>query len=377
MAAAATRRFVFGLALAFPFVGGGARQVAARCPKPPRLSLRVGGRRQRGRRGTFCWSDARGGCCVDMGGAFFPSDALYAALGETPVLDASALGPIAALSYEIRPTRIVVDADGLGWSDARGPAPVHEARVERPSAAIPLPDDLPHGMYLIDVFVEALGGGDTQQGFRLYVAAARPPGEGAATPAAVAQEAAADAVACPPQPGTLGYQDVPRLELVGAAGCQLAGLGSYCWGDAGCGEASGISHPRFPLVLGAGDAAQLRADPLGMPVRLRWGIVPDPGAGAYIDPDPRGTMAVAKGRLAPSTGPALLPADLPAGEYVVNVQVEAIDRPGHSAEQGFRIRVEAGGAAGAPPDASPQALPPAPAATPVAVATSAPREDEG
>ncbi len=141
---------------------------AAACPKPPRMELRVGRRRQRAARGGYCWGDAERACCIDSGPAF-PTSNLYVSLGEAPELHCAELGPVAELIYEIWPSKIVVVDDGWGWTDALAELPIRRERLLDPTSPIRLPGDLPHGLYLVDVFIDIAAGGSSSQGFRLYV----------------------------------------------------------------------------------------------------------------------------------------------------------------------------------------------------------------
>lgn len=152
---------------------------AAACPKPPRMELRVRGRRQRGARGTYCWGDGSRGCCVDTG-PVYPYRPLYLYPGESPELHFADLSPVAELGYEIESSRIVVVDGGRWWDDAPGPEPTQRVDIINPRSPVRLPGDLPHGLYLVGVFAFVAGGGDTWQGFRLYVG----PDRLAATPTA-------------------------------------------------------------------------------------------------------------------------------------------------------------------------------------------------
>jgi len=140
---------------------------AAACPKPPRMEMRVGRRRQRAARGGYCWGDAERGCCIDAGPAH-PSSTLYVYLGEAPELHFADLGPVAELIYDIWPSKIVVVDDGWGWSDQLAELPIQRERLLDPTSPIRLPGDLPHGLYLVDVFIHIATGGSSSQGFRLY-----------------------------------------------------------------------------------------------------------------------------------------------------------------------------------------------------------------
>ncbi|MCC6313186.1 MAG: hypothetical protein IT337_04175 [Thermomicrobiales bacterium] len=185
--AAVTRRACFSFALAAIAIAAPIRIAAApggRCPKPPRMTLKADGRRQRGRLGTYCWSEGEYGCCVDMIGELYPADALFISFGETPELDLSVLGPLAELSYEIRSVRLEIVDDGLSWKDTPGPEPTRRFDLIRPTSPVLLPDDLPHGLYVVGVFAAAERGGDTWQGFRLYVGPEPETSASGATPAA-------------------------------------------------------------------------------------------------------------------------------------------------------------------------------------------------
>ena len=164
----ATRRslFVLPLASAVPVLF---RWLPANsCPKPPRMELCVRRRRQRGRLGSYCWGDEDAGCCVDTG-ALYPFRPLYLYRGEVAELHFAALGPVAALTYWIRSARIVAVDDGLGWEDRIVPRSTRQIDLVYPASPVRLPGDLPHGLYLVEVVANPVGGGDTRQGFRLYV----------------------------------------------------------------------------------------------------------------------------------------------------------------------------------------------------------------
>ena len=132
------------------------------------MELRVRGRRQRGRLGSYCWGDEDAGCCIDTG-SLYPFRPLYVYLAEAPELHFADLGPIAELTYWIRSSRIVVVEEGLWWEDEILPQPIRRVDLTHPASPVRLPGDLPHGLYLIEVFANPVGGGDTSQGFRLYV----------------------------------------------------------------------------------------------------------------------------------------------------------------------------------------------------------------
>jgi len=138
------------------------------------------GKRQRGERGSYCWADEAGACCVDIAGDVYPCRPLVLAPGEKADLRFAHLGPVEHLSYRVRPHDPEEGAPTCGGP----PAPTgttREAELDRPAAPLLLPDDLPPGTYAVDVFVQMEEWGDTRQGFLLLVA---PAGEAAATPAA-------------------------------------------------------------------------------------------------------------------------------------------------------------------------------------------------
>jgi hypothetical protein len=132
------------------------------------MQLRAGRRRQRGALGTYCWGDATEGCCVDMAGPQYPADSLYLYLNEAPELHFRDLNPVSELTYTIWPSRIVAIEQGFAWEDDVAEQPIRQQTLARPAGLIRLPGNLPHGLYLIDVFALA-SGGDTSQGFRIYV----------------------------------------------------------------------------------------------------------------------------------------------------------------------------------------------------------------
>jgi hypothetical protein len=103
-----------------------------------------------------------------MAGLPFPADSLYVYLNEAPELHFRDLEPVSKLIYSIQPTRIVVVEQGFAWEDDTTRQRARQQTLTRPTSPIRLPGDLPHGLYLIDVFALA-SGGDTSQGFRVYV----------------------------------------------------------------------------------------------------------------------------------------------------------------------------------------------------------------
>jgi hypothetical protein len=132
------------------------------------MVLRSRSRRQHGARGSYCWGDETEGCCIDAGPAY-PADKLYLYLEESPELDFSELGLLAELVYEIWPSRIIVVDQGFSWTDETPALPIRRQSLARPKNPVRFPDDLPHGLYLINVFADVAAGGSTSQGFRIYV----------------------------------------------------------------------------------------------------------------------------------------------------------------------------------------------------------------
>lgn len=138
-------------------------------PEPPEMVLRTGGgAEQRGGHGAYCWR----GACVDSAGIAYPRPPLTVTPGEPLTLHHDPLGPLARIGWEVFRYEDRVSpgpADGQDWDDV---APVRRDTERRPSGPLDLSDDLPPGRYVIEVFAELRGGGDSQQGFDIVVGAA-------------------------------------------------------------------------------------------------------------------------------------------------------------------------------------------------------------
>lgn len=157
------RRHVLALGWAGVLAGlarGGASE-ALRLPSgPPRMILQTGsGALQRARLGTFCWTTG----CADYSEMPHPTRALQAAAGESLRLKFGRLGSPRHLIYGIWPYDESVEG---GYATEE---PVASDSLRFPTSPLALPDDLPSGLYVIDVYA-FVRRGDTAQGFKLRIA---------------------------------------------------------------------------------------------------------------------------------------------------------------------------------------------------------------
>ena len=120
--------------------------------------------------GTYCWTSATGGLCVDYVGIVTVRDALLAAAGSVIDIDASELtvDGVVATAWPL-PVEPVWDEDGqatIAWSpgEDEGVAPV----LAVADGHISFEADLPPGDYLVVFFVQ-VPGGDVSYGLQLTV----------------------------------------------------------------------------------------------------------------------------------------------------------------------------------------------------------------
>ena len=145
-----------------------------RCPRPPRMVLRVPGREsQEAGLGTYCWGVEESACCVDMVEPVYPSCPLVVPAGEEVEIDFAGLGAVSELTLDLRNDPAETGAGRRGRSRRKpGAEAIWRLVLDRPASALRLPAYLPPGGYVIDLFAYADGpdgGGDTSQGFRIVV----------------------------------------------------------------------------------------------------------------------------------------------------------------------------------------------------------------
>lgn len=162
------RRYVLatGVATVLAHVGGvAAKPKRPRNDAPPRLTLRTGsGDSQRASRGTYCWRTR----CVDYMGMPHPVSALLASSGEALSLRFRRLGKPSGLAYEIWQFDDSIQGE-ISRQGYVGEEPVASDSFRSPVSPIALPDDLPTGLYVIDVYAAMPWGGDTAQGFKVRI----------------------------------------------------------------------------------------------------------------------------------------------------------------------------------------------------------------
>ncbi|MFN8590118.1 MAG: hypothetical protein U0031_01570 [Thermomicrobiales bacterium] len=132
---------------------------------PPRMVLRTAsGKFQRASLGTYCWDSG----CADYCAELHPRRPLVIASGESLHIGFGRLGAMTEFSYGIWQVH-AVDLNIGCWSDYYENEPVAAETVPSPTSPISLPNSIPPGLYVIDVFAYRDEGGDTSQGFTLRV----------------------------------------------------------------------------------------------------------------------------------------------------------------------------------------------------------------
>ena len=162
------RRQVIATGLATLF--GSITSVAAKSKRPKtdapaRMTLRTGsGDAQRARLGTYCWHTR----CVDYLGMPHPAAALLAGAGAALTLQFKRLGKPGGLTYEIWQFDDS-EPGGTGRQGYIGDEPIASDSFRSPQSPLALPDDLPPGLYVVDVYASMRWGGDTAQGFKVRI----------------------------------------------------------------------------------------------------------------------------------------------------------------------------------------------------------------
>lgn len=119
-------------------------------PEPPGSTLSYGKDAVEAGIGTYCWSTARGGACVDVSGTNAGEDELVVPAG-------------AVMSFVYKGKKL----DSLGIS-ARNGLGAKDLKVRRSGTRARIVADLPPGEYLLDVFA-TMPEGDVSYGFGLVV----------------------------------------------------------------------------------------------------------------------------------------------------------------------------------------------------------------
>lgn len=137
----------------------------------------------------------------------------------------------------------------------------------------------------------------------------------------------------------------PQARLVTSGGQQVAGIGSYCWSDAGagvCSDKGGLPIPRVAALARADESLVVHLAFQPTEVSLSAWRLADGQLGDEISPDglslwqPQGRELLARD-LAPSPKLEVAP-DLPPGRYVV--MVSAVGAKGDVA-YGFLLEIAA------------------------------------
>ncbi len=163
-------------AVAWPY-----RALALRDTPPPPMALRAsGGGVQAGGIGTYCWGDQ----CVDMMGTPYPRCPLVVTEDEALAFDFANIGHPRRLSYTVWACTVEDQLRRPVPAGGYYAEPVRDEVLVFPVSPAPLLNDLPPGLYVIDVFTRVRRGGDTQQGFKLLVQPARESATPVASPAA-------------------------------------------------------------------------------------------------------------------------------------------------------------------------------------------------
>jgi hypothetical protein len=145
---------------------------------PSMLLLAPNGERQPGGIGSYCWTHA----CVDKGSTPYPAEPLVIGEGEVLRLDVAPIGDVPRVSYEVYASPDPAAPDVAGAWAATYATPLRRGRLDVLANPVALPNDLPPGLYVIDVFVRVRRGGDSYQGFTVRVVPAAAPAASDATP---------------------------------------------------------------------------------------------------------------------------------------------------------------------------------------------------